>query len=341
MTFVIRSLFFYSLIVIGLSDSANVQLNKIVKILEKDKNVKSFMKNFENNFKDIATLGLVMGTSKTAKRMEINILELLRNFIQSLQGSAMPRAIHNYQKIEDTIERDKKAIEILNNAMSLALDMKSLREYRQALNKISNEVENATNKQNTRFIPKDKKQLMQHAQSHVDSHIELLRKNVASTLQRTVESMQKTKKKEKSEISSTPPATTTTTTTSQTNVMSLNDIFKHETLNLPQLYISMPLWSLPTTIIPNYHHVESFYHRFRRQNDENGENSIDGDEKNEEKEEEFGNEEEGDALSGGGGLVGLIGSLSGGEGGSDVGALVGALSGVITNLFGVISINFQ
>ncbi|XP_064555224.1 uncharacterized protein LOC135440134 isoform X1 [Drosophila montana] len=40
------------------------------------------------------------------------------------------------------------------------------------------------------------------------------------------------------------------------------------------------------------------------------------------------------AGGGGGGLVGIIGSLSGGEGGSDVGALIGALTGVISTLFG-------
>ncbi|XP_073831752.1 uncharacterized protein [Musca autumnalis] len=37
---------------------------------------------------------------------------------------------------------------------------------------------------------------------------------------------------------------------------------------------------------------------------------------------------------GGGGLVGIITSLSGGEGGSDIGALIGALTGVIAQLFG-------
>ncbi|XP_069966455.1 uncharacterized protein [Bactrocera oleae] len=38
--------------------------------------------------------------------------------------------------------------------------------------------------------------------------------------------------------------------------------------------------------------------------------------------------------AGGGGLVGIITSLSGGEGGSDIGALIGALTGVISTLFG-------
>ncbi|XP_013103264.2 uncharacterized protein LOC106084245 [Stomoxys calcitrans] len=42
----------------------------------------------------------------------------------------------------------------------------------------------------------------------------------------------------------------------------------------------------------------------------------------------------GDMPGGGGGLVGIITSLSGGEGGSDIGALIGALTGVISQLFG-------
>lgn len=321
MSLVIRAVIFCSLIAIASSE--NAKLNKIVKVLESDKNVKNLM----NNFKEVAKLGLIMGTSKSAKKMEINILELLRDFIKTFQNFNIFKAVQKFQRIEDTIERDKKSIEILNNAMELALEMKSLREYRQTLNKMSGD-DTAANKLNTRHIPKDKKQLMNQLQSDVNSHVEFLRKNAASTLQNTLVSMQK--KKEKSEISSTPPTITVVTTT----ITSINDIFKHDSLDLPQIY--MPIW-------PNYHHVESFYQRFRRQNEEAA-NEVDGNSSKEKKEgkEEFAidveeEEEEGDALSGGGGLVGLIGSLSGGEGGSDVGALVGALSGVITNLFGVIN----
>lgn len=321
MSLVIRAVIFCSLIAIASSE--NAKLNKIVKVLESDKNVKNLM----NNFKEVAKLGLIMGTSKSAKKMEINILELLRDFIKTFQNFNIFKAVQKFQRIEDTIERDKKSIEILNNAMELALEMKSLREYRQTLNKMSGD-DTAANKLNTRHIPKDKKQLMNQLQSDVNSHVEFLRKNAASTLQNTLVSMQK--KKEKSEISSTPPTITVVTTT----ITSINDIFKHDSLDLPQVY--MPIW-------PNYHRVESFYQRFRRQNEEAA-NEVDGNSSKEKKEgeEEFAidveeEEEEGDALSGGGGLVGLIGSLSGGEGGSDVGALVGALSGVITNLFGVIN----
>uniref|UniRef100_A0A1A9X0C0 Uncharacterized protein n=1 Tax=Glossina brevipalpis TaxID=37001 RepID=A0A1A9X0C0_9MUSC len=43
---------------------------------------------------------------------------------------------------------------------------------------------------------------------------------------------------------------------------------------------------------------------------------------------------EGEGGAGGGGIAGLISSLSGGENGSDIGALIGALTGVISNLFG-------
>lgn len=321
MSLVIRAVIFCSLIAIASSE--NAKLNKIVKVLESDKNVKNFM----NNFKEVAKLGLIMGTSKSAKKMEINILELLRDFIKTFQNFNIFKAVQKFQRIEDTIERDKKSIEILNNAMELALEMKSLREYRQTLNKMSGD-DTAANKLNTRHIPKDKKRLMKQLQSDVNSHVEFLRKNAASTLQNTLVSMQK--KKEKSEISSTPPTITVVTTT----ITSINDIFKHDSLDLPQVYIR--IW-------PNYHRVESFYQRFRRQNEEAA-NEVDGNSSKEKKEgeEEFAidveeEEEEGDALSGGGGLVGLIGSLSGGEGGSDVGALVGALSGVITNLFGVIN----
>lgn len=320
MNFTIRILIICALVAI-VKSAENVQLSKILKVLEKDKNVKNFVENIGGNFRKAATTSLIMGTKITAKRMEVNILKLIRDIVKAFQIDNMPQAMQKYQKIQDTIERDKKSLEILNNALSLALQTKTLREYRQALNKLSNE---ETTK-DFKIIPKDKKQLMQKLYTDVNEHLNFLRKNAAATVRDTLESGQK-KSSKNTEISSTP---STTTTTKKSEITSINDIFKHETHNLLPLYVHMPVWTVPS-------YAESFYQRFRRQNDDDDINV--NNEIGEKNEEEFGNENdesEGDAFGGGGGLVGLIGSLSGGEGGSDVGALVGVLSGVISNIFGV------
>lgn len=319
MNFVIRVFVFCALISIVKSAEKN-QLSRILKTLENDKNFRNFVENFGGNFQNAAKKSLIMGTTITAKRMEINILKLIRDIVKAFQVDNMTQAMQKYQKIQDTIERDKKSLEILNNALSLALQTKSLREYRQTLNKLSNDEMT----KNFKIIPKDKKQLMQQLYVDVNNHLNYLRKIMHATDQETLKSIQK-KKFKKLEISSTPSTTTTTTMKSATT--SINDIFKHDNL-MPLLLVRMPIWTFPS-------YTESFYQRFRRQND--GDDVKVENEIGEKNEEEFGNEdeEEGDVFGGGGGLVGLIGNLSGGEGGSDVGALVGVLSGVISNIFGV------
>lgn len=317
MNFMTRVLVVFALIAVVKCAEKN-QLSKILKVLEQDKNVKSFVENFGGNFKKAATMSLIMGTSNTAKRMELNILRLIQDIVKLFQANNMPKVMQKYQKIQDTIQRDKKSLDILNNALSLALQSKTLREYRQALSKLSND----DTSKSTKKVPKDKKQLMQQLYADVTNHIDFLRKNSAN-VQDMLKSVQK-KSLKHLEISSTP---STTTTTKKTQIMPIKDIFKHETHNLLPLYV----WT-----VPNYQ-LESFYQRFRRQNEVD-----DVTEKN--NEEEFGSndveDEDGDAFGGGGGLVGLIGNLSGGEGGSDVGALVGVLSGVISNIFGV-NFNFN
>ncbi|XP_070508301.1 uncharacterized protein [Chironomus tepperi] len=303
--------------------NSSPNVSDILQKIQNASNVKDLMTNLQKNIKRAASMGIVMGTIKTARKMETNILTIIHEFIKTLQGSNMRQAVEKYQKIEDTIERDKKALEILTSAMNVAMGTETINDYRQALHKMSNNLSKSAKSQ---IIPKDKKELMKQAQNNVNSHLQFLRKTMNATVHETITHMQQPKKK--SEISSTP-STITSSLDSHAK-----DIFKHETYNLPLLYIRMPIWPVHQS------NLESFY-RFRRQNDDDATaNAIDGDSPNENEKVDGDNDEDeefGDGLDsplGGGGLAGLIAGLSGGEEGSDVGALVGALSGVVTNLFG-------
>lgn len=291
-------------ILISASGSENTKKsNKISKIIANDKKIKDLTENIQKNLKNIATMGIMMGTAKTARKMETNILLLVHEFIKILQRGNMKQAANKFQKIEDTIERDKKSIEILSNTMNLAMKTKTLREYRQALHKISS-AEKVSSEKKQLIIPKDKRNLMKQLQTDVGEHLKFLRKKIDSTMHETISNVNQQKKKLE-KVSSTS-STVTLPFNSNTHA---NDIFKYETYDLPQLYIRMPI--LPI----HQRNVESFY-RFRRQNDddimdnniENGQESSSGDD------EEFGDGL--DAPDGGGGIVGLIGNLSGGEGGN-------------------------
>ncbi|KAL7026628.1 hypothetical protein ACKWTF_005107 [Chironomus riparius] len=306
--------------------NSSPNVSEILQKIQNASNVKDLMTNLQKNIKRAATMGIFMGTAKTARKMETNILILIHEFIKTIQGSNMRQAIEKFQKIEDTIERDKKAMEILTRAMNVAMDTKIIKDYRQALNKVSKDISKSDKSQPQKIIPRDKKELMKQAQNDVNNHLLFLRKTMNATVHETITHMQQPKKK--SEISSTPSSITSSLDSHA------KDIFEHETYNLPLLYIRMPIWPV------HQRNLESFY-RFRRQNgnDATG-NTIGGDIPNDNEKVEGENDEEeefGDGLDppiGGGGLAGLIAGLSGGEEGSDVGALVGALSGVVTSLFG-------
>jgi len=285
--------------------NSSPQVSDILQKIQNTSNVKDLMTNLQKNIKRAATMGIIMGTAKTARKMETNILLLIHEFIKALQGSNMRQVIKKFQKIEDTIERDKKAMEILTSAMNVAMETKTNSDYRQALNKISNDISKSDKSQQQKIIPKDKKGLMKQAQNDVNSHLQFLRKTLNATVHETITHMQQPKKK--SEISSTP-SSITSSLDSHTN-----DIFKHETYNLPLLYIRMPIWPVHQS------NLESFY-RFRRQNDDDvTANAIDGDSPDENEKVEGENDEDeefGDGLDapiGGGGLAGLIAGLSGGE----------------------------
>lgn len=287
--------------------SISLDVGEILQKNESDKNVKDIMTNLQKNFKRAATMGIVIGTTRTARKMEANILQIIHELIKTIQGINMKQAVEKYQKIQTTIDRDKKAMEILTSAMNVALKSKSISEYRQALQKISNKGSMSKNPQPLKQLPKDKRELMKLAQRDVKSHLQFLRKSINATVHETITHMQQHKKK--SEISSTPPAITSSIDSH------VNDIFKHETYNLPLLYIRMPIWPIHQS------NVESFY-RFRRQNSDVS-NAIDDDGQKENDEKVQGENDDEDDFGGdgfdapevGGGLAGLIAGLSGGEGG--------------------------
>ncbi|KAG5683182.1 hypothetical protein PVAND_012478 [Polypedilum vanderplanki] len=318
MEFTVRFLILSAILVAVLSEkSSKENIEKVIKVLQSDKNVKLLVENVEKNLKRAATLGVALGTEKATQKMQLNILQLLHDFIKTIQGANMRQTMMKYQKIEDTIDRDKKAVEILSNAIKLATKTETLDEYHSALKELSKNQTKSAQKQ-SKFIPKSKIELMAKLKTDVDDHVNFLRKKVDTTVKETLDSMKLNEKK--SEISS-----TLSTITSLSSSTHANDIFKHETYNLPQLLIRMPLWPVG---------VESLnFYRFRRQNDDDvSDNEISNDKIDEENSNGDDFDESND---GGNGIAGLLGSLSGGgDGGSDVGALVGAISGVVTSLFG-------
>ena len=267
-----------------------------------------------------ATMGILMGTIKTEEKMEKNLLGLILELFQTYQKINNKEIGNKIKIIEDTMERDKRAIQILNNALNLAMKSKTVDEYRSELNKIAFENSHLKNAGQTDFQVKkeSKDKIMKSFKSDVIKHMTFLRKIVGDTVEKTMKNMEKDKKEvlpiKKVQILHKPFIIPTKE----------DQILNQNQFQVPEISIPMQYW--PFTQLD----FESFQ-RFRRQNVDKNQNQETAEA---ESENEGDLEFENNPVSGNGGLPGLIASLSGGEEGSDIGALVGALSGVISNLFG-------
>jgi hypothetical protein len=266
---------------------------KLLRTLQRNPNIQSGFSNLQHNLKRAATTGVMIGTIKAEKKMESNLIKLVNEVVASLQKSNIQEASNKLKKIEVTMERDKKAVEILRNAMDLSLKTQNTHDHPQAaLKKVKkDDSTNKTQKNNKKLkISSDKTAMMKELNSKIQNHLKFMRDKVGLAVQETMKSIAV---KKKSEISSTPA-----TITSQS--IHMNDIFNRDTAQLPQFHVQVPLW-------PVYpFDVESFY-RFRRQND------VEKDEKenqvmNESEEEDF-DDGFGPPTNngGGGGFAGLLG----------------------------------
>jgi hypothetical protein len=262
------------------------------------------------NLRRAATMGIGFGMVKVHKIMESNVLKLFENFIKTVRNSKSSDsvAMTKLKELKKTMKRDKYAMNILHNAMDFAMNTKSVRNYRQTLKKMAFD-------EKTKRLDKsmDLNMDVKIVQSNVETHLKFMRDKIGS-VRKALEKVE-SNKKPKISFTSAKPATQ--------HPSHMNGIFNRDIVRLPQLRVPM-IYEID---------VESFY-RFRRQNEEDSDDSNKIDAK-ESQEENFDDNSGPPSGAGGGGIGGLIASLSGGgEGGSDVGALVGAISGVITNLFG-------
>ncbi|CAO1406843.1 unnamed protein product [Diamesa hyperborea] len=268
-------------------------------------------------------MGILMGTIKTEEKMEKNLLGLVLELFQTYNKINNKEIGNKIKLIEETMERDKRAIQILNNALNLAMKSKTVDEYRNELNKIASEDSHSKNGEQVNFKLKMKSRdkLMKGFKLDVIKHMTYLRDSVGDTAGRTMKNFEMNKKK----VLPVQVVQIDQKLAILPNVEEhFNEMLKLNQFQIPEITIPMQYW--PFTQLD----FESLQ-RFRRQNVDQNQNQVTVD-------VDLGTDEdlefEDNPTPGNGGFAGLLASLSGGDEGSDVGALVGALSGVVSNLFG-------
>lgn len=298
-------------------------LKTIIELIRNIQKPRSDFTKTQKTLQQATTMGILMGTIKTEEKMEKNLLVLILELFQTYKKINNKEIGNKIKVIEETMERDKRAIQILNNALNLAVKSKTVDEYRNELNKIALQNSHSKNdgQTNSKFKIESRDKLMKGFKLDVIKHMTYLRDSVSDTAERTMNNFEINKKE-------VLPVKTVQIDQKLAILPTLEDqfnqILKQNQFQIPEIAIPMQYW--PFTQFD----FESFQ-RFKRQNIDQNQNqvSVDVDLENGE-DSDF----EDNPTPGNGGFAGLLASLSGGDEGSDVGALVGALSGVISSLFG-------
>lgn len=98
------------------------------------------LKKSQNEIKQITTVGLLSGALKVEKNMKSNLQILVKQFYDNFNTSTHDENMEKIFSLEETMERDKRAIQILSNALDYARDGKSYEEYKNEMESIAKDV---------------------------------------------------------------------------------------------------------------------------------------------------------------------------------------------------------
>lgn len=98
------------------------------------------LKKTPNEIKQITIVGLLSGALKVEKNMKANLKILVNDFNSKFNSSTHDENMDKIFSLEETMERDKRAIQILSNALDYAREVKSYEEYKDEMESIAKDV---------------------------------------------------------------------------------------------------------------------------------------------------------------------------------------------------------
>lgn len=98
------------------------------------------LKKSRDEIKTIATVGMLSGALKVEQNMKENLQKIVNEFYQQFNASTPEENMDKIFLLEETMERDKRAIQILSNALDYARDVRSYEEYKDRMEAIAKDV---------------------------------------------------------------------------------------------------------------------------------------------------------------------------------------------------------
>lgn len=93
-------------------------------------------KKSQDEIRRIATVGILAGAVKVEQSMNEHLAALTREFFKNFNTSTPEDNMEKLFNLEQTMERDKRAMEILGNALDFAIHSKSYEEYKEDMEAI-------------------------------------------------------------------------------------------------------------------------------------------------------------------------------------------------------------
>lgn len=88
----------------------------------------------------LATIGIINGALGAESKMEDYLATLTAEFLDNVSKRSFDENMKKIEKIEQQMERDKKAIAILNSSLKLARNLKTTKDFKSETKQIIAEV---------------------------------------------------------------------------------------------------------------------------------------------------------------------------------------------------------
>ncbi|XP_061386150.1 uncharacterized protein LOC133321065 [Musca vetustissima] len=311
----------------------------------------------------ITTIGILNGAKEAEQQMERHLIEEVKDLLLNTNVNNRETVLPKIEKIEEQLNRDQKALEILTKSMDLAMKTKDVKTFHKEIQEIAASLKEKTGDGTTGSDENNVGKKVSHLRKHILQQMNLMKHVVDDKIDDTLDYLiehadndgvlakastkvvrkRQTDQEEEAEIRQ---IKSILTEDDFRNNLVLNedgdnnnkkkdndDISSSEEDNLLMAsnnVIETNRKATEKVMASNGNATETL-----SLSDVNGSpDNMTTLAKQEEGSPELLDNNGDNGGGGGGGLVGIITSLSGGEGGSDIGALIGALTGVISQLFG-------
>lgn len=120
----------------NLSRKQKIDVSAVFEDIKRLKGKKSM-----DEIRRIATVGILAGAIEVERDMNDHLAAMTKDFFKNFNSSTPEDNMEKLFNLEQTMERDKRAMEILGNALDFAINTKSYEEYKENVEQIAKNTE--------------------------------------------------------------------------------------------------------------------------------------------------------------------------------------------------------